>query len=83
MKDDERISELGAICSILQFAGVAFFLLALHFRWMCVPMGISGFAGIVKLFLPREYYRSRLGFFAAACGFLIIIASCLMLVHSA
>ena len=76
-----NLKALSIICTSLQIIGYALIPAAitssssLSFAWVII--GISGFAAVVKVFLPLESHQGKPTTAASFCGFGIIILSCL------
>lgn len=72
----ERIKILSAICSVWQIVGlVAIILYTTYYKadFLLVLLGIAGFAGVVKYFLPDVRLPEKA---AAVIGVGIIVMAC-------
>ena len=73
-----KIETLSCLCGILQILGLII-IVAGKLEALPVLVGISGFAGVVKVFLPMELDRAwykGLANVAAICGFALIVIAC-------
>lgn len=78
MNNDSKIFLLSVVCSLLQIVGLALIIASPYLpQSISVIIGISGFAAIVKLFLPSkaDFEGKILRPAAALAGFGIIIIS--------
>ena len=64
-----NVATLYIVCSLLQIVG----LLLVIFRVAPVVIGVCGFAGVVKIFLPLPKTKTILGYSAALAGLGLII----------
>ena len=69
LKEFFSVETLSVICGILQIIG----LILIIFRVAPIIIGISGFAAIVRIFLPIPQNRTPIGYTAALAGLGIII----------